>query len=233
MKSWDDVLRYIKSQFTNQEIEISDAEILEYLINNTLPEFSVYVPRFYRTTINVDNCVDEHHGIFEIPIPEDEKFEIIDIYDWYPLFGSGANAYGDIYPGNFISAVIGTWFYDASNPSPPLYPIFDKNTKNRVIFNTRLSELYKYLPATLVLKVTHTSPQTIPTEIYYRFFKPFCYADILILLGNIRSKFQQLSTPVGQIVVNSEQLKSEGQQLKREIIQSLKMINVSNIIFYG
>ena len=232
MKSWDDVLRYIKSQFTNQEIEISDAEILEYLINNTLPEFSVYIPRFYRVIIDTNNCVDEFQGIFEIPIPENEKFEIIDIYDWYPSFGS-RGAYNGGYPGGVIGAALGTWFSDATNTAPPVYPIFDKNSGNRVIFNTRLSELYSYLPATLVLKVTHTSPQTIPTEIYYRFFKPFCYADVLILLGNIRSKFQQLSTPVGQILTNAEQLKSEGLQRKREIIESLKRINVSNLIFYG
>ena len=233
MKSWNDVLNYIKSRFTNQNLELSDKEILTHLSQHTLPEFSIYVPRRFRVMIDTSNCVNDRLGIFEIPIPENENFEIIDIYDWYPRFGSGG-AYDNTTTGfsGAIDAALSVWFNDASNTSPQIYPLIDQSNPNQVIFNTRLSDIEPYLPAVLDLKVTHSSPQTIPTEIYYRWFKPYAYADILILLGTIRSKFQQLNTPLGQIITNAEQLKQEGETLKQQIIQELKDINVSNLIFF-
>jgi len=233
MKSWNDILNYIKSYFTNQEIELSDAEMLTHLQNHTIKEFSIWAPRRYRVILDRSCVVDNKLGIYEIPIPEDENFEIIDIYEWYHRINTSSDNYSSSLFDSSIGTVISVWFNDTSNTNPPIYPILDKNSSNRVVFNISSSEVEKYLPALLELKVTHTSPQTIPTEVYYRWFKPFCYADILILLGNIRSKFQQLSTPIGQIQTNAELLIQQGQQLKQQIISELsRQTTISNPLFF-
>lgn len=212
-KSFQDTLNYIKTSLPNQFIEISDAEILQRLKQHTLPEFSIYAPKYERVILNYENCIDDGFGIFEIPYNGDAD-EIIEIADYY-----SAKA-----PPSFSNDPISIADAILSATSKPLEPIpeLDLNNPKRVIFDMPCSKVSVFLPMVLILKTIHKTPKTIPTEYYHRWWKPYALADIKLMIAESRAKFQQLSTPIGQIALNTEELKQEALQTKEQIIQELK-----------
>lgn len=221
MKNWNDVLNYIKANFTNQAFELSDVEVLNYLQNHTIKEFSQYVPWFKKFVITLNELEDERTSTFKIPYeyPED----IIDIEDFIPSVGSstsGARSGG--FFGLGIDSAIGEIFSSASSSyNVDILPYLSLEDPSKITFGTHISKVQKYIPFMIILKVCHRTPATIPTEAYNRFFKPFALADIFILVGRARSKFQSVSTPVGQINLQATELIQQGQATKEQIIQQL------------
>jgi hypothetical protein len=65
----------------------------------------------------------------------------------------------------------------------------------------------------------------------YQYFKKLCLADIKILIGNMRSKYQ-LSTPIGQIINNADVLKQEGEELRTAVIQNLMTLPPDKLIVF-
>ena len=213
-KSFQDTLNYIKTSLPNQMIEVSDSEILHRLKKHTLPEFSIYAPKYERATLTYDNCVNEGFGIFELPYSGDPD-DIIDIADYYTSMAPPSFSSSD--PISIASAILST----ADKPLEPI-PELDMNNPKYVIFNTHCSKLAIYLPIILILKTIHKTPKTIPTEYYHRWWKPFALADIKLMIAESRSKFASLSTFLGQIELNVTDLKQEALQTKEQIIQELK-----------
>ena len=61
----------------------------------------------------------------------------------------------------------------------------------------------------------HPDPSSInPTM--FEFFKDMCAGYMMMTIGNIRTKIDGLSTPIGTITTNGQQLKQDGETLLRE-----------------
>ena len=59
-----------------------------------------------------------------------------------------------------------------------------------------------------------------------------CLADIMIQIGTMRSMYGdgRLSTPFGELPINGDNLKSDGKELRRDIIDELKEHTIPPII---
>jgi hypothetical protein len=221
-RNWNDVLNYIKRKLPKKIIELSDKEIIDIVKNITLPEFSNYVPVLERYVITNEHLVDKRTGTFRIPFEnEEDAYRLIDIYDVYLNITSEDYASAS---DTLVGYLLGSWVSSArASTSPIPMPFLDKTRPpGYITFNTHYSSISQYLPMTVILKMRHKDPSTIPYEAYYRWFLPIALGDVCLALTSIRSDFSQLSTPIGQISLE-DPLIQQYIQNREEKYQELKM----------
>ena len=230
-QTWNNVLEYIKLELGAPVnlLEISDDDIIKYIKNHVLPEFSQYVPAFKFKVITESNRVTYEAGPSHVyKIPADPDDQIIDIYDvYYSRTGSiSVDVLGNyvVTSVDAIDAVITNEFKDVISSlrsrqtwefHPPDFLFFDKPLPNG--------------SALVVYNIVHKSLETIRPDMY-RYFKKFCAGYIKVWVAKLRSKFDNLATPVGQIPINWQQLLQEGQQEIQEVYQILETVPPDHLI---
>lgn len=223
-QSWNDTLNYIKINLgvPLNKLEISDDEIVENLRDQVLPLFSQYAPMKKYKAISDNNLMPSLTGqpMYQYKIPLEPEEYIIDVLNFYfsneysmidvvtPLITSPSQAIDTLIQNSYIDALkslqtVNTWEF-----IPPDKLIFDFSVRFGILeYNTVHSEL-----------------QTIDPDKYHIMFKKLCLANIKIWLAARRSKFENLTTPFGQINLNWEKLDADGKQEKDEVMQLLNMI---------
>ena len=76
----------------------------------------------------------------------------------------------------------------------------------------------------------HKNLDTIPPDFYTLCFKKMCLGQVMIWIANIRSKYENLSTPFGQLPLNWMKLQEDGQRLLEEANQFLASIPPDKLI---
>ena len=219
IQSWNNVLQYIKSNLgvPINMLELSDDEIVEYLQNHTLVEFSNYVPKKKYYLLEKTDLVDEKIQKYKLDTP-DYIIDVTKVYTFESMYPSGLN----LPSGNkVLDEVLKAKFESMlQSLSPALTWRFEQ--PNYLIFYSQAS-IDVYLPVLVEYCTTYQNLNEIPADMYI-WFKKLALADIKILLGNTRTKYQ-LATPFGQIANNGEILKQEGLQERQIIIENL----ISNV----
>lgn len=223
-QNWNNVLSFVKIELgipTNL-LEIADNELIKLYKEHILSLFAQYSPAKNYAYITEANRLIKSAGspqfMYKIPVPLGTY--IVDILEAYPTRESSIV---DMYGGSLIDSrsamdlVIANSYIDAVRSLqvrntweflPPDIMIFDK-------------EIYACV---VIYNTTHDVLNTIRPDLYHQLFKPLCLAYTKIWLAAQRSKFDNLSTPFGQLNLNWETLKSEGQTEKDNIIQELKAL---------
>lgn len=217
------LLKYIKTKlgFPYVAIEMTDDEILDFIVENTLPEYSRYFPfekkmgfDFTSNQLLVPGSQNEFYVI------DDEGLEIIDIKEilWtssnymmhgHPVFGS----FGAGGPAEFALNVANAMM---SQVFSPYNKSFHFTRPNIVRISPRPDDCATIIYETeqpVDLRGIKYETQTL--------FKDLCLADIKIALGVIRKKYTDLNTPFGTITLDTS-IKDEGEQLRTDILQQLK-----------
>jgi len=57
-------------------------------------------------------------------------------------------------------------------------------------------------------------------------------ADIMIFIGRIRTKFENFSSPYGDVQVASRSWVDDGNQLKRDTLEALKNLPPDDFLFF-
>jgi hypothetical protein len=96
-----------------------------------------------------------------------------------------------------------TWEY-----FPPHFIEFDLRCKNALI----------------VYNTAHDSVETIPPDLYTSIFKPMCSAYTKKWLANLRSKYESLATPMGEIRINWQKLDQEATTELEKVEQILNSL---------
>lgn len=250
-QTWNDILGAVKRKLgaNLNLLELSDEEIIEGLESDVVPYISQFAPHKNYSILDYTNRIPHRDGRTQwaYEVRSDGNY-IIDIYEIYanatsrnayyddPFEGTkyaGGNvmgatsAYGagsmDIYGGAMIQMAINNTFLDAAAVFMP------KNTWEFIPPDTLLFD-YRIIKAVVVYNTVHTKLETMQPDIYHTMFKPYCIASVLEWVVAIRTKYENVSTPFGQINLNWQKLEQDSQQIKQDIEQKLQMLPLDRFI---
>src|SRR6056297_3666741 len=241
MQNWNNILNYIKRN-TGAKLnllEMSDEEILDGLKEDVMPYFSQYSPlkkycvvdESRRVPFEIDS--GDTQWKYELPVEPDEY--IVDVYDVYSSSGSDMDPfydtkyasgrlggsirmYGrgstDVFGGGIMDGVMCNEFFDIIGSlskvntwefTPPKTIRLDNGVRKAVvIYNTN-----------------HKDPSTIMPDFYNMMFKPLCLGNVEQWIASLRSKYETLATPMGEVRVNWQQLEQKSERRLQEVQQKL------------
>lgn len=227
MLSWNTVLRFVRQRMMlpTTFIEKNDEEIREFLIDNTLSEFSQYFPDWNRVGI-ITSSPNYIHPT------KSNQWLIIDP-DGLDIFGIRECYFP--YEGTLMSG----------HPIMPPFSFEGMKDWSLGVFKSRFfqpfsiySYTYKFIPPNVVEINNEVKPDTFVVE-YERMqppdlskihlamqqrFKELCLADCMVWIGGIRSMYGdgRLTTPFGEIPLNGDNLVSKGEELKQRVLDEMR-----------
>lgn len=232
-QTWNSLLGYIKRN-TGAKLnflEMSDEEIIEGIKEDVLPLFSQYTPHKKFVFITNSNLVTygdgsgENQWVYRIP-KEVSTERIIDIYE---AFSSESDVFIDEFgqymasSSDMIDLVIANYYTDMAKYLqvrntweflPPEYISFDEEiTSGVVIYNT-----------------DHATLETVRPDYYETIFKQLSLGHVQKWIGALRSKYESIATPFGEIRVNWQKLEEESARNIDEAQQRLALIPLDHFI---
>jgi hypothetical protein len=224
-QTWNNVIEYIKINLGGplNMLEINDEDLVKLLKNQVLPFFSQYSPaQKYTYITDADMEVIEKAGapmyIYKIPLAVDEK--IIDIID---VYNSKQTALVDAFGGAIVTARTAEDLVMSNSYIDAIRSLSVRNTweffpPNRIGLDVDITG------CTIVYNTVHETLDTIQPDMYELMFKKLCLANVKVWIANMRSKFNNLATPFGQMDLNWDRLLQEGQTEKQEVMVDLNSI---------
>lgn len=222
MQNWNNIINLIKSNLGSKvsDIEITDDEFIEYIKDNTLPFFSQISPkvRWILLTPTHKVAIENTYSQWVYKIPVSENMTLIDIQSVYLGRGEFYNLYRN-YLHNPADLVMNNTLSDMSKFLTTVTDYtFLKPDHIRFSQDPRQDNII------IEVNIEHNSLDTIPSDLYHKLFKQMCIVDGLELVLNNRNKFNNLSTPFGQIDLNIDSISSRIQDLRQkneDIIENL------------
>ena len=214
MQTWNNVLDYIKMNLGApiQSIELSDDDIVKYIKEHTLPLISNYVPYTKYIVLNTDDFVDESIGKYKLNTSD----YIIDVLNLYSSINTGSM---NVNMNKIIESLIANEIESIKQYLSTTLD-FRFEQPNYIILYDSYST--SYFPVLVEYNTVHQTLDTIPSDIYVNFFKPLALAEIKMLLGQARRKFQNVSTPFGPINTDGDNLYQIGLQEREQLLQRLR-----------
>lgn len=227
-QNWNNIINLVKSNLGSKSsnIEITDDEFITHFKEHTLPYFSQISPLQSWILLDGSNLVTlpnmHSRYVYKLPIPD--GITIVDIVDVY-------------FNSNF--AITGTEFNEISArmTNNPADIVMANTLGDMARFLTTVND-YKFIkpdiirftestrdaPLIVEINIEHNNPSTIPGDLYHKLFKNMTIVDGLELVLNNRNKFSNVTTPFGQIDLNTDYISQRIQELKQkneEIIDGL------------
>lgn len=239
MLNQNDVLNFIKTNlaFPFQFIEMEDDKILEYIVSYTIKEYSHYFPDVTTIGYNLKYPQNKVPGkANEFYIQDELGLEILDIKSiifrmgQMVMFGHpplGPLSLGEL-PQWTLAVETAGWIKTYSNWN---YTYEFKHPNIVRISPTPVSEDICVIEYE---RMHDPSFSTITNDLGATFLD-LCLADIMIVIGRIRSKYAEggaLNTPFGNVPLNGTQLYDEGKEKKREIIEKLSSGSLPNLSWH-
>lgn len=220
MQTWNNLLDYIKLNFgaSLNFLEFSDEQLIEYIKTQVIPYFSQYSGLKKYVIITEEHQLVTEVGApyrYKLPIENEPIYDVVDVY--YDTTGDGSSIYADIPATGYfdsINKVIDNSFVDAIKSVnarqtwsfvPPHYMEFD----------------FKVYRACIVYTTNHEDLSTIRPDLYEIIFKDLCLGYCQVWVASLRRQFNSVSTALGQIEIDWQELKQEGQQNIQEAQQKL------------
>jgi len=200
MLTMTDTIRYIEANigYKFRDIEIDDNEIMDAIINHTLPVFSSYFPCQYRKFLTpCDRVPDTMNQFFIDSTDPQEPYEILGVSQIY------VGDYNNL--GYDTSMILG---YNYASGFSNIFANLGRMAINPVVFEFIPPNRVEIRPNSyktnflIELKVVHPPHLRTIHPGMEEYFKRLALYDIQIYLYNIRSRFQTLNTPFGQIDLN-------------------------------
>jgi hypothetical protein len=227
------VLDYIKSHlgFPFQPLEWEDEQIIHHVTEYTLREFSYYIPQLKRTNINLlaeANQVPARPNEFYL---EDlDGIEILNIKEiYFPLshyIMHGHPPLGPLTHGELREFALLTM----TSMDVQMHSSWDKTYEFIHPNIVRISPLPNNL-GNITVEYERMQPadfRGIPNDLQIIFCE-FALADTMIVLGNIRKKYDgNMRTPFGEIPISSG-IYEEGKEKRREVLDKLKESFLPNV----
>jgi len=229
------VLRYIKRNlgFPHVQLELTDAQILEYVQEETIREFSYYVPDVRKMALNTtleSNKVPGRSNEFYLNEPEGrEILNVVDIYfDQGDLYALGHPPFGV-----FSHFELREWALSVEMAGQTkMFSSFDKTFEFKHPNIVRISPINPTQIQTVTVEYERAQSSDfseVPNDLQLNFLE-LALADIMVILGRMRKKYGggNLRTPFGEIPLDSEILE-EGKEKKREVLEKLERLYIPNV----
>jgi len=229
------VLNYIKRNlgFPFMQLEWSDEEILEYIKEETIREWSYYVPDVKKMSLNFQLDANRVPGrVNEFYLNEPDGREILNVVDIY--FDQG-NLYALGHPpmGVFTEFEIRDWALRVHQSMPTkMFSSWDYTFEFHHPNIVRISPypIGELAPATVEYeRMSQADFSEIPNDIQ-TLFLDLSLAGVMIALGRIRKRYGggSLRTPFGEIPLESD-IFDEGKTLRSETIEKLERLYIPNV----
>ena len=229
------VLKYVKRNlgFPFMHLEWSDDDILDYIKEETIRDWSYYIPDVQKMSLNLkleSNKVPGRSNEFYLYEPEGR--EILNIKELY--FDQG-NYYALGHPpfGVFSEGEIKEWAYQVNAAmTTKMFSSWDYTYEFMHPNIVRISP-YPFNDVQFITveyeRMSADDFREIPNDLH-RYFLDLALADVMISLGRIRKRYGggNLRTPFGEIPLESD-IFDEGKQLRAEVIEKLERLYVPNI----
>jgi len=229
MLNWDKVLRYVKDNlsFPDTYIEDDDKEIIRYLQENSHISFSQYFPDNEYATVYTDR--DEHvvpgkRGYYYFF--DKDGLDIFNIVEMYlPLENELLKGSPIISPftlGSLKLFALSSLQSSLINQVTDFTYVYEFQPPNII----RLYEGITIFQGSRYFAINYERVQPydlsrIPISLE-RDFKDLCLADYMIKLGNLRTMYQNIPTPFGEVSLNGEMLKSDGREKRERVLEKLQ-----------
>ena len=230
------VLNYIKGSlsFPHSELELSDDQITDKIINQSLVEFSYYSPEVKNGVLDCTNENLKVSGIQnEFYISDDQGLELLNVIQVFPTASDywihGHPVVGAMTFGQLQDFALSTFQAMTTKQFSPYDITFEFKHPNilRISPVSSLNNTFVYSYE----RMHNPDLSGIPNELQMIFMK-FAMADVMITVGRIRKKYGdgRLTTPFGDIPLDVG-IFDEGKELKREIVEKLEMGPLLNVVF--
>jgi len=214
------VIDYIKLNLSSpiNIIELSNDEIWSYLVQFTIPEFSSYWPDEHKMKFDPNDPAVATDIANEYIIQDEEGMEILDVVDLisnnsvmegHPIVGMTSGTPEQYVQEVLMSSGMHRWGYTSYE-----FEFIHPNILRIAGNSTGLS--------VIVYERVHPYDLRTISGHMEKYFLKFALADIKIIIGNRRKKFQNYTTPHGEIPLNADEIKSEGKDEKQQVIDYLR-----------
>jgi hypothetical protein len=230
------VLNYIKRNlsFPHMHLEWSDEEILEYVKDETIREWSYYIPDVKKINVNMQLESNKVPGkMNEFYINEPEGREILNIKDIFfdqgTLYALGHPPLGIFTESelpdfalrvsqSITTKMFSSWDYTFEFEHPNIFRLspypFNELRFITVEYERMQADDFREVPNSLQI-----------------LFLEMALADVMISIGRIRKRYGDgtLRTPFGEIPLGSD-IFDEGKAQKEKIIEKLERLFIPNIV---
>jgi len=229
------VLNFIKRSlgFPFMHLEWTDEEILEFVKEETIREWSYYQPDVKQLGLNTQLDANKVPGrVNEFYINEPDGREILNVVDIY--FDQG-NLYALGHPpfGVFNHFELREWALRTSQAmDTKMFSSWDYTFEFKHPNIVRISP-YPFNELRFITveyeRMSSCDFSEVPNDMQ-EIFKKFALADVMIALGRIRKRYGggNLRTPFGEIPLEAEIL-DEGKEMKREVLEILERTFIPNV----
>lgn len=242
------VIKYVKSNlgFPFQQIEMEDEQIIDYIKEFTLREYSRYMPELRRLGLDITNtALQVPNRASEYYLNDLDDREIISVKSMlvsssaYFIFGHPPYGGSGIVPagvaGGGMMQDLKDWALSVENGMMArkfswLNYTYEFMHPNMLRISPDPQDTGDKYVTIEYERMQSTDFSGIPNE-FQSIFLDLALADIMILIGRIRKKYGDgtLRTPFGEIPLGSE-VGDEGKEKKRELIEKLEANLIPNII---
>lgn len=237
MQTWNNILSYIKRNLGTKLniLELSEEEIIEGLKDDVIPEFSQYSPDKKALRITLDDRIDSEKtgGFYTFKLNSD--IPIVDIYEVYT--SSSSTSIYDVFEGTkyegspvnhnvvgpgttgmvgggMIDTVIDNKFYDmvkylSIQNTWEFYP------PDKLVFDAHING------AIVLINTYHQTLDTIKPDYYNLVFKKMCFCKVIDWVIALRSKFENISSPMGELNLDINRLENKRDKLEEEYMEFL------------
>jgi len=224
-QNWNNLLTYIKHELgaPSNKLEMTDTEIQSHITSIVMPEFSAYLGAniYYVLTDAMKITSTGTTTAYKLPLVADgtEVVEVNNAYFAGPNSGitSSNNATAGMVTDP-AAIMMSTLASDAYNYMLPIRS-FRFNAPDIIVFNNALTQM-----VVLDLDIIHTNPNTIPADMYHKAFKKQCLISVIDWIISMRSKYQTMQTPFGEVGLNIDFLQTKADRMRDEVKEVLNDI---------
>jgi hypothetical protein len=235
-QTYANLLDYIKLNLgaKTSAFEFSDEDIIDIIKEHTLPEFSKYIPliKYYRVTEEENLITENPTKLYQF---KNFCYKIMKINN---VIGTATLQDMDLLylQAGRQSAWDVTEMLMAKNYSdmsmiavPPQTWRFFPPDKIEIIKSHDALIINRDFIAELAC--IHDNPTTVNPD-QYNLLRDLALADIMIYIGRIRTRYEQFTTPYGEVQVVSRAYIDEGTQLRERTLEALKNLPPDDFIFF-
>lgn len=214
-QNWNNIINFIKANLgtKHSSIELTDDEFITYFKEQSLSYFSQIIPLSHwimvtgANLVSTPNLYSQH--TYKLPISD--NISLIDIASVY-MADHSDNFMNESFYTNSADLVMANTFNDMTQ--------FLKSVNDYQFIKPDILR-FNDEPANanfiIELNIEHSNLNTIPGDMYHKLFKQICLLDAFELIINNRNKYNNLTTPFGQIDLNIDYITQRSQELRQKI----------------
>jgi hypothetical protein len=230
LQNWNNIISHIKYSLgiPYNLLEITDDDIINFLKNQVLPEFSQYVPNklFIQLTPADSTGVNNqtfHQYEYKLNIPD--EIYVLGVENVF--FNQSSPFSENSWSSMFVDPtdIVLSNAYTTLRESLQVVPEFNYLPPRTITLSLLMGN-----GVIAEVNTIHNALDTIPPDLYNNTFKKMCLSGVLKYLYNIRSKFSNLTTPFGEIQLNIQDLQNRAAQLDQEIQDNFNWIPPNQLV---